>query len=117
MDVAFLTIAELNRLYYRRELSPVDVTRASIDRIASHDGKLHSFLLVTEEGALEEARAAERELMAGARRGPLHGVPYALRTSSRPPASAPPGIRNCATTMSPPATPRSLRGSRRAAAC
>ena len=40
---------------------------------------LHSFLLVTAEVALDEARAAERELMAGTRRGPLHGVPYALK--------------------------------------
>ena len=79
MDVAFLTIAELNRLYDQRELSPVEVTQALLDRIAAHDGKLHSFLLVTEEVALEQARAAERELMAGTRRGPLHGIPYALK--------------------------------------
>ena len=79
MDVAFLTIAELNRLYDQRELSPVEVTKALLDRIAAHDGKLHSFLLVTEEVALDEARAAERELMAGTRRGPLHGIPYALK--------------------------------------
>ena len=79
MDVAFLTIAELNRLYDKRELSPVEVTKALLDRIAAHDANLHSFLLVTAEVALDEARAAERELMAGTRRGPLHGVPYALK--------------------------------------
>jgi aspartyl-tRNA(Asn)/glutamyl-tRNA(Gln) amidotransferase subunit A len=79
MDVAFLTIAELNRLYDRHELSPVEVTQALLDRIAAHDGKLHSFLLVTAEVALEQARTAERELMAGTRRGPLHGIPYALK--------------------------------------
>ena len=56
MDVAFLTIAELNRLYDKRELSPVEVTQALLDRIAAHDAKLHSFLLVTEEVALEQAR-------------------------------------------------------------
>ena len=79
MDVAFLTIAELNRLYDKRELSPVEVTKALFARIAAHDGKLHSFLRLTEEAALAEAAAAERELMAGARRGPLHGIPYALK--------------------------------------
>src|SRR6185312_7772257 len=79
MDVAFLTIAELDRLYDKRELSPVEVTRALLDRIAAHDGRLHSFLLVTGEVALEQARSAERERMAGTRRGPLHGVPYALK--------------------------------------
>jgi aspartyl-tRNA(Asn)/glutamyl-tRNA(Gln) amidotransferase subunit A len=79
MDVAFLTIAELGRLYDKRELSPVEVTKALIARIAAHDGKLHSFLRLTEEAALAEAAAAERELMAGTRRGPLHGIPYALK--------------------------------------
>jgi hypothetical protein len=83
MDVAFLTIAELNRLYDKRELSPVEVTTALINRIAAHDARLHSFLLVTEEVALEQARTAERELMAGARRGPLHGIPYALKDPTR----------------------------------
>lgn len=79
MDPAFLTIAELGRLYARREVSPVEVTKALLARIAAHDGGLHSFLLVTEEQALAEAATAERELSAGTRRGPLHGVPYALK--------------------------------------
>src|SRR5439155_3741552 len=79
MDVAFLTIAELNRLYRSRELSPVEVTKALLARIAAHDGTLHSFLRVTEEAALAEAAVAERELTAGTRRGPMHGIPYALK--------------------------------------
>jgi aspartyl-tRNA(Asn)/glutamyl-tRNA(Gln) amidotransferase subunit A len=79
MDVAFLTIAELGRLYRRRELSPVEVTKALLARIAAHDGKLHSFLRLTEEAALAEAAAAEAELMAGTSRGPMHGIPYALK--------------------------------------
>jgi len=79
MDPAFLTIAELSRLYDQRELSPVEVTRNLFDRIAAHDSKLHSFIRVTAEVALAEAQAAERELMAGRRRGLLHGIPYALK--------------------------------------
>jgi len=79
MDPAFLTIAELSRLYDQRELSPVEVTRSLLDRIATHDGKLHSFIRVTPEVALADAQVAERELMAGRRRGPLHGIPYALK--------------------------------------
>ena len=79
MDVAFLTIAELNWLYRQRELSPVEVTKALLARIAAHDGKLHSFLRRTEDVALREAADAERELMAGHRRGPMHGIPYALK--------------------------------------
>jgi len=79
MDPALFTIADLNRLYDQRELSPVEVTQALLDRIAAHDGKLHSFIRVTPEVALREAAAAESELMAGRRRGPLHGIPYALK--------------------------------------
>ena len=79
MDPAFLTIAELSRLYDQRELSPVEVTRSLLDRIAAYDGKLHSVIRVTPEVALAEAQAAERELMTGSRRGPLHGIPYALK--------------------------------------
>src|SRR5690242_20141818 len=79
MDVAFLTIAELSRAYRSREVSPVEVTKALLARIAVHDGSLHSFLRLTEEVALCEAKTAERELMAGQARGPLHGVPYALK--------------------------------------
>ena len=78
MDPAFLTIAELGRLYAQRELSPVEVTKGLLARIAAHDGGLHSFLLVAEEEALAQAAEAERELMAGTRRGPFHGIPYAL---------------------------------------
>jgi Asp-tRNA(Asn)/Glu-tRNA(Gln) amidotransferase A subunit family amidase len=79
MDIAFLTIAEIGRAYDTKELSPVEVTRALLDRIAAHDGKLNSFIRVTEDVALAEARTAERELMAGSRRGPMHGIPYGLK--------------------------------------
>src|SRR5260370_76382 len=47
MDVAFLTIAELQRLYAKRELSPVEATKALLGRVAAYDGKLHSFLRLT----------------------------------------------------------------------
>ena len=57
MDPAFLTIAELGRLYTQRELSPVEVTKALLARIAAHDAKLHSFLLATEEQALARNNA------------------------------------------------------------
>ena len=79
MDIPFLTIAELNRAYATKELSPVEVTRALLDRIAKHDGKFDSFIRVTEDVALAEAKTAEAELMAGRRRGPMHGIPYALK--------------------------------------
>src|SRR5262249_10073320 len=79
MDVSFLTIAELRRLYRQRELSPVEVTRALLDRIAKYHEPLHSFWLVTADLALAEASKAEQELTAGHDRGPMHGIPYALK--------------------------------------
>ncbi|HVC51719.1 MAG TPA: amidase [Stellaceae bacterium] len=79
MDVSFLTVAELGRAYESGATSPVSATRALLDRIEKHDGALHSFIRVTPEAALAEAEAAERELAAGRRRGPLHGIPYALK--------------------------------------
>jgi hypothetical protein len=102
MDPAFLTIAEINRFYDQRELSPVEVARSLLDRIAAHDGKLHSFIRVTPEVALAEARAAERELTTGRRRGTASLT--RSRTSSRPPVFRPPAIRNSAATTSRPPT-------------
>ncbi len=75
----FLTIREAGGLMQRRELSPVELTRAFLDRIEATDGELHSFITVLHDSALEEARAAESEIMAGNYKGPLHGVPIALK--------------------------------------
>lgn len=77
--LCFLGAAELGRRMARRELSPVAVVEAHLDRIAALDRKLNAFLVVTAERARDEARAAERELAAGPPRGPLHGVPFALK--------------------------------------
>jgi aspartyl-tRNA(Asn)/glutamyl-tRNA(Gln) amidotransferase subunit A len=78
-DVAFLTIAALGRLYRAGRLSPVEATRACLDRIAALDGRLNAFMTVLEKPALASARRAERELRAGQDLGPLHGVPVALK--------------------------------------
>lgn len=78
-ELCFLGAAELARRMARRELSPVAVVEAHLDRIAALDPKLNAFLRVTAERARDEARAAERELAAGRPRGPLHGVPLALK--------------------------------------
>ena len=80
-DDAFylLSAADLGRRIARREVSPVEVARAQLARIALLDTKLNAFLLVTAAGVLAEAAAAEREIAAGRNRGPLHGVPMALK--------------------------------------
>jgi aspartyl-tRNA(Asn)/glutamyl-tRNA(Gln) amidotransferase subunit A len=75
----FLSASELGRRIARRELSPVEVARAHLGRIARVDPKLNAYLTVTEDRALAEAAAAEREIAAGRSRGPLHGVPLALK--------------------------------------
>ena len=62
-----------------RAVSPVELTRACLDRIERHDPALNAFITVTAEAALAQARQAEAEVMQGAWRGPLHGVPIALK--------------------------------------
>ncbi len=72
-------ISWLSREYDERRLSPVELVEAMLARIEQIDGELHSFLEVTAESAREEARRSEAELMAGRRRGPLEGIPVALK--------------------------------------
>jgi aspartyl-tRNA(Asn)/glutamyl-tRNA(Gln) amidotransferase subunit A len=76
---ALETIEELARRLRRREVSPVEVTRACLDRIAKLNPTLNAFITVTAESALAEARAAEIEISRGEWRGPLHGIPVALK--------------------------------------
>lgn len=74
-----LSIAELAQRIRKRELSPVEVTRALLDRIARHDASLKSFIVVTADQAIDAAQQAEKEITAGEYRGPLHGVPLAAK--------------------------------------
>ncbi|HJU16401.1 MAG TPA: amidase [Stellaceae bacterium] len=74
-----MTIAAAARLLASRALSPVELTRACLDRIEALNGELHAFVHLTAERALAEARAAEAAIMAGEARGPLHGIPIGLK--------------------------------------
>jgi aspartyl-tRNA(Asn)/glutamyl-tRNA(Gln) amidotransferase subunit A len=78
-DLAYLSLAEASRLIRSRALSPVEYTQALLDRISAIDPAYNAFLLVMPESALAEAKTAEREIGAGRWRGPLHGVPYAVK--------------------------------------
>jgi aspartyl-tRNA(Asn)/glutamyl-tRNA(Gln) amidotransferase subunit A len=78
-DLHYLSIAEAARLIEQRRLSPVELTQAYLDRIATYDPQLNAYLLVTADRALEAARAAEAEIAAGRYRGPMHGIPFALK--------------------------------------
>jgi aspartyl-tRNA(Asn)/glutamyl-tRNA(Gln) amidotransferase subunit A len=79
MNDAIPTIAEAAALIERRALSPLELTRDCLERIARYDGVLHSFICVTEERALADARAAEAAITSGDYRGPLHGIPIGLK--------------------------------------
>ncbi|MEU4200771.1 amidase [Streptomyces sp. NPDC039022] len=74
-----LSLTEAARLIADRALSPVDLTTSVLDRIAAVEGKAGAFVTVTAEAALASAAQAEREIAAGRHRGPLHGVPVALK--------------------------------------
>ena len=84
-DLAFASIEELARLYRKRKVSPVEVTRLMLARIDQLNPKLNAYITVTAELALAQARKAESELFAprgrkGHRdRGPLHGIPISLK--------------------------------------
>ncbi|MSP02470.1 MAG: amidase [Acetobacteraceae bacterium] len=73
------TMAEAARLIAAKKLSPVELTKACLERVHAMDGTLHAFVLLTEERALAEARAAEAEIMRSGPRGPMHGIPIGLK--------------------------------------
>ena len=75
----FRTITEIAEEIATKQLSPVDVTAAMLQRIDQLDGQLKSYATVTGDQAMAAAQAAEREINAGTYRGPLHGVPIAVK--------------------------------------
>ena len=78
-DLAFAGIAELAPRIAAGEVSPVALTEAALARIEARDPALNAFMTVTAERALAAARTAEAEIAEGRIRGPLHGVPLAVK--------------------------------------
>ena len=78
-DLSFLTLLEVSRKIQSRALSPVEVTKAELDRIAALDPKLKSYATVMAESAMAQAKEAEAEIGRGEVKGPLHGVPIAVK--------------------------------------
>ena len=74
-----LSIAELSNLVAARTLSPVELAEALIRRVEQLDAQTHAFITPTFDLARRQARAAEAEIVAGRRRGPLHGIPFGLK--------------------------------------
>jgi aspartyl-tRNA(Asn)/glutamyl-tRNA(Gln) amidotransferase subunit A len=78
-ELCYLTIREAGHLLKNGHVSPVELTRAFLSRIENLDGTLQSYITVLSDRALSEARRAEAEILRGDYRGPLHGVPIALK--------------------------------------
>jgi aspartyl-tRNA(Asn)/glutamyl-tRNA(Gln) amidotransferase subunit A len=78
-DTYFLSVRELGDQIRARKLSPVELAEGYLERGASIGAKLNAYATLTRELALQQARAAEKEIAAGHYRGPLHGVPYAAK--------------------------------------
>ena len=78
-DIALLPLQAASALIHSRRASSVDVVRACLDRITRHDRELGAFITLTADSALDEAKRADAELANGVDRGPLHGVPVALK--------------------------------------
>jgi aspartyl-tRNA(Asn)/glutamyl-tRNA(Gln) amidotransferase subunit A len=78
-DVALLPLHAASALIHSRRASSVDLVRACLDRVARHDRDLGAFITLTSDSALDEARRADSDLANGVDRGPLHGIPVALK--------------------------------------
>ena len=75
----FLTMREAGQLMRSGQLSPVELLRACLERIDSTDERLHSFVTLMADEAMEQARIAESEMLRGNYRGHMHGIPFALK--------------------------------------
>ena len=79
VELCAASLHEISGLIERREVSPVEVTAATLERIERLEPDLNAFITVMGEEALAAARVAETEIGAGTYRGPLHGVPISLK--------------------------------------
>lgn len=78
-ELCVLSLEDAARLVASKQVSPVELTDATLARVASLNPALNAFITVTEEQARAAAREAEREIAAGRYRGPLHGIPVAVK--------------------------------------
>ena len=78
-ELPFLSAGDLSRLIQSKEVSPVEATEAYLDRIASLDHRFNSYLTVMHEQALADAQQAEEDIASGQHKGPMHGVPVAVK--------------------------------------
>lgn len=78
-ELAYLPVSRLSHLMRRREITSESLTRVYLDRLREHDPTLRCVITLTDEMALEQARAADRAIAKGNYRGPLHGIPWGAK--------------------------------------
>jgi Asp-tRNA(Asn)/Glu-tRNA(Gln) amidotransferase A subunit family amidase len=78
-DLAFMSVRQLAELVRTRQISPLEITKLFLDRCRTYDSRLHCIVTLTDQFALEQAKAAESEIMKGRYRGPLHGIPWGAK--------------------------------------
>src|SRR3981189_634641 len=78
-EIFYLSVSELAKRIESKKLSPVDLTQAYLDRTQKLATRCNAYARLTLEIALEQAKAAEKEIQRGHYRGPLHGIPYAAK--------------------------------------
>jgi aspartyl-tRNA(Asn)/glutamyl-tRNA(Gln) amidotransferase subunit A len=78
-ELCYLTVSELSRKIASREVSPVELTKAYLERTQELNPKLSVVITLTPELAMKQAAAAEAEVQKGTIRGPLHGIPFAVK--------------------------------------
>src|SRR5437762_3064497 len=78
-EIALASLEDVSKQIASRQISPVELTQTMLQRIERLNPRLNAYITVTADAALDEARAAEQEIAAGKHRGPLHGVPVAIK--------------------------------------
>ncbi|MBR8836409.1 MAG: hypothetical protein DSM106950_20900 [Stigonema ocellatum SAG 48.90 = DSM 106950] len=78
-NLCYLNLSEAANLIATKQLSPVELTHAFLERIAALNDVLHAFVLVTPEQALLAARTAQTQIVSGEYRGALHGIPIGIK--------------------------------------
>ncbi len=78
-ELHYLTLAETAEQIRTKKLSPVELTDALLTRIVTYQPQLSAFITITSDRARAQAKTAEQEITAGKYRGPLHGMPFALK--------------------------------------
>ena len=78
-ELFYLSVSELAKRIESKKLSPVELTKVYLDRSQKLGPRFNAYAQLTPETALEQAKAAEKEIQRGHYRGPLHGIPYAAK--------------------------------------